>query len=256
MFLTYCRFTYNAIIISSKCELDEHLNGNSSCLSPESDNIKILIFFDNSFRCENQTKEIYYKNKTRIYLVGREITIYDSPMLVVFRTSSEDSFLRQIFEILPIITHIIYGVKTCLLHGVGFEFDGKGFVGVGASGDGKTTLANLAFFEGLNVLSDEMIICDLNNNMIWGTPIISENYQGNAIIDTPLSIAGFFSLHKAMQWKLYQIENITFERLVNIFKDSYLGQLSINDIVYMKKQYKFFELYFNKIKFERSVFLT
>ena len=63
-----------------------------------------------------------------------------------------------------------------------------GILCVGPSGSGKTTLSNMAAEHGFEILSDELIIYSFETNNIYGTPIVSNDYLGNVVLNKQVSL--------------------------------------------------------------------
>ena len=179
--------------------------------------IYIKVIYDNKFVCEDYTGVIKYKKCTKIYAVGREINIFNSKY-VTFRISRKDYILRQVFEILPLITYHIFGKQTAIIHGAGLAMDNMGILCVGASGSGKTTLSNMAIQHGFEVLSDELIIYSFETNSIYGTPIVSNDYLGNVVLNKPVLLTKIMCLHKADRWSVERYQSSKISKLFELLE--------------------------------------
>lgn len=239
------QYSYHIIEPNEKLDVSEFNTGKD---------IYIKIIYDNKFMCEDYTGVIKYKNSTKIYAVGREINIIDSKF-VIFRISRTDYILRQVFEILPLITYHIYGKQTALIHGAGLAMDNMGILCVGPSGSGKTTLSNMATQHGFEILSDELIIYSFETNSMYGTPIVSNDYLGSVVLDKQVLLKRIMCLHKADRWTVenYQLSKVSkvFE-LINFFK---FNQYTIESVQQMSKRIDIKKLLFTKTEFQGEIIL-
>ena len=215
--------------------------------------VGIFVVYDKHFKCESSPCIIKYKEYTKVFCIGREITITNHND-VVFRVTVCDNILRQVYEILPIITYIIHGKQTALIHAAGLTIGNKGYLCVGPSGSGKTTLANMAYDQGIEVLSDELVVYDFETHTIWGTSIVSSNYFGKPLLNKNVPLVKVMCLKKACEWNVEVYNSSKIDKLIEIFNSINLNPIIIDKIIGMSHQVEINNLYFNMNSFERTFF--
>lgn len=226
-------------------------NENFCDSSKKNTDVHIRVIYDPFFRSEFETGIIIYKNYKKLYGIGYEVTMYECNY-VTYRITVNENIARQVYEILPLVTFIFYQKRTALIHAAGIKIGDYGFLCIGPSGSGKTTISNMAYNDGIEILSDELIIYDIDNNRIWGTMISSENYTGELALECSALLEKILILNKSKNWDIsYQEKSILW--IIETFKSFKLNQVAVESIKKIYSQVNFFNLFFNKEHFRRDI---
>lgn len=245
--IKYCDISYN-IILPNENFNNCHLKNDKNVIFP------IVVIYDESFRCESDTKIIKYRQHIKIYNIGNEIIITNTNH-ILFRVSSSENIIRQVYEILPLVTKIIFNRETALIHGAGLILNNKGILCVGDSGAGKTTLSNMANMSGEVVLGDELIVYDLKTNNIWGTNIVSNDYLGVPIINKSVKLHRILFLNKSSHWYIEEIKSSITKKIFDLFGIFRLNQITLDDMMLIPTKIGVYNLYFNKCNLHKEVML-
>ena len=132
---------------------------------------------------ENSSTTYIFKNNSE-KLIHKGIDFYLENKKVAIYTNSKKIDAKDIF-IRPILSHIFSLSNRILLHGAGVIFNNKGYLFLGSSGNGKSTISKIFKNNGKTiVLNDDNIVLSHSNGKIvlYGTPWYSslEEYSASS----------------------------------------------------------------------------
>jgi hypothetical protein len=210
--------------------------------------ISVKIIDKKTFFCN---KNILYSRKDfRVSVNVREKEIV---CFVEENIYSFDSMLRIIFGT------ILFNKKGLLLHSCGIVYDKKGFLFIGNSGRGKSTLIKNSFLEEIKVLSDELVavIYKKGKFFTYKSPFFGDieffNKKLNVIkSDNFFEIKKIFVLNR--HTKKFLVKKIFFDESIKkllknnlcLFKKPVFGNKILTTAIKIVKNIDFFNLNFSK----------
>jgi len=176
------------------------------------------------------------KSKTLCYLSSNFVEKYSE-------------FLRLIYiELLPLLTN-----TTMLLHSASIIFGDQGFLFVGTSGAGKTTVCTFAQKKNYCILSDETTMVQIKNDNIFvrGTPwsgsekkFIGKNKR--------VRLSGIFKLKKSKNNSISKLKDnkerilLLKKSLINKKKDKLYTVKNVANLIKLSNKIPFYLLFFDK----------
>lgn len=178
------------------------------------------------------------KSRTISYLDGEMVAL---PNIRVLIRSDENSvtiiaknffILRELYSLLPYVYFKkgIFKYQPLILHAAAVNIvENSACVFLGVSGSGKTTTSNLAYKQGLEVLSDELICVTLDNSInVFGTMISSTNSALKSNHIDKSSLAVFCTLEK---YNSFTVEKKANQKRLALLSSSVENSIYTDDIL-------------------------
>lgn len=170
------------------------------------------------------------------YYTTKDSTLYYDPAGKAYLIIHEGEGFLPLYNALYLLTSLMAVLQGgCLFHGAGVAYKGKGFLFVGPSGAGKTTIASL--LEEVDVLSDEAVGVRMEEGYytLFATPFgarYGEKRDWGEVVHGGIMLSRIFYLKKDTVNSLERIDlpysigpllsNIPF---VNTFRRSHIEKL-------------------------------